>query len=140
VVKEDVSMSKEHKLSSKELDRKVRENLERIERAYGEVPFITTTIAERPELFLAYSELTRHVLFEPEHLDPKTLELAAIAAGAALGSERCLDVHLRQAGKHGVTDEEIFEAIMIGSVMAMSNSQASGLRRFKAYQEAKDKS
>ncbi len=133
-------MSKEHKLSSKELDRKVRENLERIERAYGEVPFITTTIAERPELFLAYSELTRHVLFEPEHLDPKTLELAAIAAGAALGSERCLDVHLRQAGKHGVTDEEIFEAIMIGSVMAMTNSQASGLRRFKAYQEAKDKS
>jgi AhpD family alkylhydroperoxidase len=132
-------MSKERDLSSKELDRKVRENLERIERAYGEVPFITTTIAERPELFLAYSDLTRHVLFEPEHLDPKTLELAAIAAGAALGSDRCLDVHLRQAGKHGVTDEEIFEAIMIGSVMAMTNSQASGLRRFKAYQEAKDK-
>jgi AhpD family alkylhydroperoxidase len=133
-------MSKEDKPSSKELDRMVKDNLERIERAYGEVPFITTTIAERPELFLAYSDLTRHVLFEPEHLDLKTLELAAIAAGAALGSERCLDVHLRQAGKHGATEGEIFDAIMVGSVMAMTNSQASGLRRFKAYQEAKDKS
>ena len=123
-----------------ELDRKVKENLERIALAYGEVPFITATIAERPGIFMAYSELTRHVLFEPEHLDLKTLELVAIAAGAALGSERCLDVHLRQAGKHGATDGEIFEAIMVGSVMAMTNSQASALRRFKAYQEAKDKS
>ncbi len=133
-------MTEEQDLSRKELDRKVRENLERIERAYGEVPFITATIAERPELFLAYSDFTRHVLFEPEHLDLKTLELAAIAAGAALGSDRCLDVHLRQAGKHGATEGEIFEAIMVGSVMAMTQSQASALRRFKAYQEATDKS
>jgi AhpD family alkylhydroperoxidase len=133
-------MTEEQDLSRKELDRKVRENLERIEHAYGEVPFITATIAERPELFQAYSDFTRHVMFEPEHLDPKTLELAAIAAGSALGSDRCLDVHLRQAGKHGATEGEIFEAIMVGSVMAMNQSQASALRRFKAYQEATDKS
>ncbi len=34
-------MSMEKDLRGKELDRKVKDNLERIEHAYGEVPFIT---------------------------------------------------------------------------------------------------
>jgi hypothetical protein len=46
-------MTEEKDQGDKEMDRKVRENLERIALAYGEVPFITATIAERPETFLA---------------------------------------------------------------------------------------
>jgi 4-carboxymuconolactone decarboxylase len=126
---------KGRKVGQEQMERKVKENLERIERHYGQVPFITSTIAERPELFLSYADLTRQLLFEPKHLDNKTMELAALAAGTALGADHCLDVHLRQASKDGASDEEIFEAIMIGSVMAMTRCQASALRRFKEFQD-----
>jgi 4-carboxymuconolactone decarboxylase len=126
---------KDPKVEQGETKRKVKENLERIERHYGQVPFISSTIAERPELFLSYADLTRQLLFEPKHLDNKTMELAALAAGTALGADHCLDVHLRQASKDGASDEEIFEAIMVGSVMAMTSCQASALRRFKDFQD-----
>lgn len=122
-----------------EKEHQVRENLERIKRIYGHVPFITNMISKRPDLFLGYAAFTREVLFEPEHLDPKTTELAAISAGSALGAEHCLDVHLKQASKYGASDEEIFEALMVGAVMAMTRSQASSFRRFKEFQDQKNK-
>lgn len=122
------------------LDQKVKENLERIELAYGQIPFITDLISKRPEMFLGYSEFSRSILFEPKHLDLRTMELAAVAAGSALGAEHCLDIHLKQAAKHGASEEEIFEAIMVGAFMAMTNSQASALRRFKEFQDRQDRS
>lgn len=122
------------------MDQKVKENLERIKLAYGQIPFITDQISKRPEVFLGYSEFSRSILFEPKHLDMRTMELAAIAAGSALGAEHCLDIHLKQAAKHGATEEEIFEAIMVGAFMAMTKSQASALRRFKEFQDNLDRS
>lgn len=127
--------SKGRKVKQDETERKVEENLERIERHYGRVPFITSTIAQRPELFLSYAEFTRQLLFEPKSLDAKTMELAAVAAGAALGADHCLDIHLLQASKNGASEEEMFEAIMVGSVMAMTSCQASALRRLKEFQD-----
>ncbi|MFA5312440.1 MAG: carboxymuconolactone decarboxylase family protein [Methanomassiliicoccales archaeon] len=109
----------------------VQERLDAIERFYGTVPFITKVISEEPELFIAHSDFSKNLMQEPKHLDLKTLELASIAAGSALGAEFCLDIHLRQARKHGATDGEIFEAIMAGTYMAMTNGQARALRRFK---------
>ncbi len=128
--------NKDLKVEQEETKRKVKENLERIEHHYG-LPFIPSTIAERPELFLSYADLTRQLLFEPRHLDNKTMEQAVLAAGTALGADHCLDVHLRQTSKDGASDEEMFEAIMIGSVMAMTSCQASALWRFKDFQESR---
>lgn len=122
------------------MDQKVKENLERIKLAYGQIPFITDQISKRPEIFLGYSEFSRTLLFEPKHLDQRTMELAAVAAGSALGAEHCLDIHLKQAAKHGASDEQIFEAIMVGAFMAMTKSQASALRRFKEFQDHQDRS
>jgi 4-carboxymuconolactone decarboxylase len=120
------------------MDQKVKENLERIKLAYGQIPFITDQISKRPEIFLGYAEFSRTLLFEPKHLDQRTMELAAVAAGSALGAEHCLDIHLKQAAKHGASDEQIFEAIMVGAFMAMTKSQASALRRFKEFQDHQD--
>jgi AhpD family alkylhydroperoxidase len=114
-----------------EQKRMVQERLDAIEKFYGKVPFITKVISEEPELFIAHSDFAKNLMNEPKHLDLKTLELASIAAGSALGAEYCLDIHLRQARKDGATDGEIFEAIMVGSYMAMTNGQARALRRFK---------
>ncbi|QLH74085.1 MAG: carboxymuconolactone decarboxylase family protein [Methanomassiliicoccales archaeon] len=117
--------------------KEVEERLRRIEEAYGIVPFISRMISEEEDLFIGHSDFSRSLMLEPRHLDLKTLELAAIAAGSALGAEYCLDIHLRQASKHGASDGEIFEAIMAGSYMAMANGQARALRRFKDFRDSK---
>jgi len=115
--------------------KEVEERLKSIEKAYGTVPFITKVISEQPDLFIAHSDFAKNLMLEPEHLDMKTLELASIAAGSSIGAEYCLDIHLKQARKFGATDGEIFEAIMVGSYMAMTNGQSKALRRFKEMQD-----
>ena len=117
--------------------RQVEDRLKRIEEAYGLVPFISKMISEEEELFIGHADFSRTLMLEPKHLDIKTLELAAISAGSALGAEHCLDIHIRQASKHGATDGEIFEAIMAGSYMAMTNGQARALRRFKEFRDSR---
>lgn len=119
---------------AEERKRRVEIALNRSREAYGQVPFITDVISEREDLFLGYSEFSKHLMFEPKALDLKTMELCAIASGSSLGADHCLDIHLRQACKNGAKDEEIFEAIMVGAFMAMTRSQATALRRFKDFQ------
>lgn len=102
-----------------------------IEALYGMVPFVPQVLAERPDLFLPYYELSKAVLFEPKHLDRKTLELAAVAAGSALASEHCLTVHLQQAEAAGASRDEILEALLVGSYMTLTRSQSVSLRAFK---------
>ncbi|HSV42711.1 MAG TPA: carboxymuconolactone decarboxylase family protein [Methanomassiliicoccales archaeon] len=121
----------------KDKETKVRQYLQHFEEHYGQVPFITNQISKRQDLFLGYAEFSNHLMFNPKFLDQKTMELAAISAGAALGAEHCLDVHLRQASKFGANDEEIFEAIMVGAYMAMTRSQSVALRRYKEFQDHK---
>ena len=116
-------------------ERRVEAALAKAKEQYGQVPFITSCISDHPDLYLGYAEFSKHLMFEPKALDQKTMELCAIAAGSSLGADHCLDVHLRQAAKHGASDEELFEAIMVGAYMAMTRSQASALRRLKEFQE-----
>ncbi|OPY31865.1 MAG: Carboxymuconolactone decarboxylase family protein [Methanomassiliicoccales archaeon PtaU1.Bin124] len=116
-------------------ERKVREALENVEAYYGQVPFITKYISDHQDLYLGYAEYSRNLMFEPKALDQRTMELCAIAAGSSLSADFCLDVHLRQAAKLGASDDEMFEAIMVGAYMAMTKCQASALRRLKDYQD-----
>jgi AhpD family alkylhydroperoxidase len=116
-----------------EQDRKVTQTLRRIKEAYGQVPLVSRVMSRRGDMFLAYSELNKSVFYSEQALDRKTAELAGIAAGAALGAEFCLEVHIRQAIKAGASEDEVFEALMIGSMVAMTKSQAVAMRKFESF-------
>ncbi len=107
----------------------VRRRLDRLVDIYGEVPLVSKTLAESPEIFIPFTDLSKRLLLEPEHLGRKEIEIAALAASVALGSEHCLNVHIPQALRVGVTKEEIVEIIMIASFMAMTKGQSVAFRK-----------
>ena len=120
-------------MDEQEQERKVAETMARIKEAYGQVPLVSRVMARRGDIFLAYSEFNKSVFYAERALDRKTAEIAGIAAGAALGAEFCLDVHIRQAIKAGASEDEIFEALMIGSLVSLTKSQAVAMRKFEAF-------
>jgi AhpD family alkylhydroperoxidase len=122
-----------------DLQQGVKERMEKLEKAFGTVPLIFTSISDEPEFFLPYCDMIEKIMLQPRHLSPKMLELTAISAGAAVGGEHCLDVHLRLAKEHGATDGELFEAIIVGSVMSMTNIQGRALRRLSNMKEERSK-
>jgi AhpD family alkylhydroperoxidase len=113
------------------VEREVQRRLVELERLYGRVPLVAQVLSERPDIFLAYSDYSDATLNRPMHLDRKTAELAAVAAGSALASQHCLVVHLEAAVKAGANDDEILESVLIGSFMAMTRSQSVALRMFQ---------
>ncbi|MDD1746983.1 MAG: carboxymuconolactone decarboxylase family protein [Methanomassiliicoccales archaeon] len=122
-------MSKEPK--DEGVEREVKRRLAELERLYGRVPLVAQVLSTRPDIFLAYSDYSDVALNRPMHLDRKTAELAAVAAGSALASQHCLNVHLEAAIKAGANDDEILESVLIGSFMAMTRSQSVALRMFQ---------
>lgn len=113
----------------------VRRILERIEKVYGHVTLVSEVLSQRPELFIPFSDLSSAIMFKPKFMDQKTMELAAIAAGSALGAEHCLTVHFKQAAKYGASEDEMFDAIMVGAMMAMTASQAVAYRKLAEFKE-----
>lgn len=120
-------------------DRYSQENvqriLERIEKVYGHVTLVSEVLSKRPDLFIPLSDLSSAIMFKPKFMDQKTMELAAIAAGSALGAEHCLTVHFKQAAKYGASEDEMLDAIMVGAMMAMTASQAVAYRKLAEYKE-----
>ena len=110
-------------------DAEIKKRLKRLADFYGQVPFVSTTLAQHPDVFLPFSDLSMRLLLEPKYLSLKEMELAAVAAGSALGSEHCLNVHVPQALKVGANKDEVMEAIMVGSFMAMTRGQSVALRK-----------
>jgi AhpD family alkylhydroperoxidase len=88
-------------------------------------------LSEHPEVFLAYSDYSNVALQRTKHLDRKTAELAAVAAGSALASQHCLTVHIEAAFKAGADREEVLESLLLGAFMAMTRSQSVSLRSFQ---------
>jgi len=109
-------------------EERVRKVLERTREEYGFVPLVSEVLSERPDIYLPYAELSSRLFFKPQHMDRRTTELAAIAAGAALGSENCLNVHILQAFRLGVTEEAVMEALVLGAFMSMNRSCSVALR------------
>jgi AhpD family alkylhydroperoxidase len=123
-------------MTTDEEDRmKVKRVMERVREEYGFIPLVSEVLSERPDLFLPYSEMSSNLFFKPRHLDRQTAELAAIAAGTAVASTHCLDVHIVQALKLGLSEEAIMEAMLVGSFMSMNRSNAIALRCLKAAKE-----
>jgi len=113
------------------LDREVERRLAELERLYGRVPLVAQVLSQRPDIYIPYSDYSDASLNHPMHLDRKTAELAAVAAGSALASQHCLAIHLGAAVKAGADKDEILEAVLIGSFMALTRSQSVALRMFQ---------
>lgn len=107
----------------------IKKRLARLTDFYGQVPFVPQTLSEHPDIFIPFSDLSKRLLLEPKYLSLRDMELASVAASAALGSEHCLNVHIPQALKVGATKEEVMESIMIGTFMAMTKGQSVALRK-----------
>lgn len=117
----------------------VQKVLERVKKVYGQVPLVSEVLSKRPELFIPYSDLSAAVFFKPKFMDQKSMELAAIAAGSALGADHCLMVHFKQAAKYGASEDEMFDAVMVGAMMAMTASQAVAYRKLNEFKEGQHK-
>jgi AhpD family alkylhydroperoxidase len=112
-----------------EVRAEIRRRLERIVEVFGEVPLVSRTLADCPGIFIPFSDLSKRLLLEPEHLSAKEMEIAAVAAGVALGSEHCLNIHIPQALRSGATLEELVEVIMVASFMSMTKGQSIAFRK-----------
>jgi len=55
-----------------------------------------------------------------KHLEPKTIELAGIAAAIAGGCRPCLDFHFKKALELGCSMEQAKEAIELGKMIKQS--------------------
>jgi AhpD family alkylhydroperoxidase len=124
-------MDLSQELKDEKVEREVKRRLAELERLYGRVPLVAQVLSSRPDIYLPYSDYSDATLNRPMHLDRKTAELAAVAAGSALASQHCLSVHLDAAIKAGANDDEILESVLIGSFMAMTRSQSVALRMFQ---------
>ena len=120
-------------------EERVQRVLDRVKKVYGQVPLVSEILSKRPDMFIPYSDLSSAILFKPKFMDQKSMELAAIAAGSALGAEHCLMVHFKQAAKYGASEDEMFDAVMVGAMMAMTASQAVAFRKLGEFKEAQHK-
>ncbi|AGB01468.1 carboxymuconolactone decarboxylase family protein [Methanoregula formicica] len=97
----------------------------------GSMPFIFPVLKERPEYF-ALSGLADEMVCRPPHIPAKTAELIAIAAAAGAGAESCLRVHIRAAMKEGANRDEIYDTILIASLIGKTRVLAPALREFRS--------
>ena len=119
--------------NSKKADERseVARRLEETKKLLGTVPFVPQFLSTRPDIFIPYHDLSRKVMLCPDHMDRKTSELAAVAAGSALASEHCLNVHIEAAFNAGASRDEILESIMMGAFMSLTMSQSIALRKLE---------
>jgi AhpD family alkylhydroperoxidase len=122
-------------LFGKEPDAAVQELLKNIEDDYGEVPFILKAMSDKPNVLLPKIIYDDAVLRNPEHLDEKTVELVTIGVATALKCDHCLRMHLRVARRKGISQDEIFEAILLASALSNTAALAQAMR---VYEEDRD--
>lgn len=100
-----------------------------VQRKTGFIPVITQIQSTRPDILLPMNKVGDAILFKGD-LDRKQKTLCAISAATAAGGEYCVEAQMREALDAGATQDEIFEAIMIGSYMCMTRAQSYALRRY----------
>ncbi len=111
--------------------------LEYLRERDGGVGLMLRVLSRRPGLLVPHVLQGRQIYETPQAIDPKTAELAAVAASAALMCEHCLDAHMRAARRKGATLEEIFDVIVVAGAIAESSTLAVAFRRFR-HMEAKE--
>ena len=112
--------------------------LEYLRQRDGGVGLLLRVLSRRPELFVPHVLQGLQLYDQPRAIDPKTAELAAVAASTALMCEHCLDAHMRAARRKGATLEEIFDVILVAGAIAESSTLAVALRRFRQMEVRND--
>ena len=103
--------------------------LKAIEARYGFVPLVNQVMSEDPDLLIPTANLSKAVFeSDTKKLDPKTTYLCAVAAASALGAEHCIRAQGTHAKEAGITKDEMMEAMVIGSFMAMTRAQSYSFR------------
>ncbi len=99
---------------------------------YGGTGFLARTLAEeRPEEFVRYALRVDRLLGAPRALDPRTAELVALGAAAAVQCDHCIKAHIGSARANGATWDQVLDAILVGAHVAESSALAVALRAFK---------
>ncbi len=122
-----------------EIESEVERRLKETKDLFGTVPFVPQFLSTRPDIFIPYHDLSKKVMLKPDHLDRKTSELAAVAAGSAIASEHCLNVHIEAAFNAGASKDEILESIMMGAFMSLTKSQSIALRKLDSISKLRAK-
>ncbi|MDY6864643.1 MAG: carboxymuconolactone decarboxylase family protein [Halobacteriota archaeon] len=122
----------------KDKDDTVEVLLNQVEEQMGTVPMIFEEMSKRPEIFIPNVLRDFFILRSPKAIDLKTAELIAVASAASLKSEDCLKMHISAALKAGSTMDEIFDVIMISSLMAQTSRLSSAFKIYKGFEENKD--
>ena len=127
-------------LFDKEPEEAVNDLMKSVEEDYGEVPFILQAMSDRPNVLLPKIIYDDAVMRNPVHLDEKTVELITIGVATALKCDHCLNMHLRVARRKGISDDEVFEAILLASALCNAAALAQAMRVFETHKkEAKAK-
>lgn len=106
--------------------------LEFFKSEYGGTGFLMRTLAEEnPEVFIRYALEADRRLGAPRVLEPKIIELVAVAAATALLCDHCLRAHIGSARANGATWEEILDTILVAAHTAESSALSVALRAFK---------
>ena len=109
----------------------ITENLfAELDDTFGKLPFIMNTLSEKKEQFI-FNGLGDLYTGRPESLDPKTAEIATIAAAAACGADKCLGFHIEAALKSGISRDQILDTILIGAMINRTRCLATSLRVFE---------
>ncbi len=116
------------RILEKDSDEAVEELLEGIDKYYGEIPYILQFMKDQPDLLVSKIIYDNSILREFKRLDKKTIELISIAVSSAIRCTHCLNIHLRVAKRMGIPKEEIFDAILIASVLSNASVLAYGTR------------
>ncbi len=109
------------------MDDEIRTILERIENYYGFIPKIYQELQCDPSAFKAFFYKSEQLATDPA-LPALTKELAAISAAASLGSEHCLETHIKGAKRLGGQNDQILLAILIGASVAETTALSKDLR------------
>ena len=123
-----MELEKIEKILKKEPDEAAEELLKEVEEAYGEVPYILNFMKQSPELLVTKILYDNAIIREFKRLDAKTIELISIGVSAALRCDHCLKMHIRVAHRLGVTNEEIFDTILIAGTLSNAAVLAEGTR------------
>lgn len=105
----------------------VSDILKDIEGYFGFVPKIFQILSENPSALNAYY-LKFESIMKNSSLDPLTMELVAIGAASALGAEHCLSTHLTVARESGADNNQLLNAILVGTMIAETDAMATSLR------------
>ncbi len=100
---------------------------------YGLTPKIYEIMANyNDEMILTQFMKNQSVIKENKsRLKLKIKELIALSAAVALGCKYCQEVHMKTALQAGATKDQIFETILISSMIAESSKMAIGLRELE---------